>query len=103
MSVDGFKSVHELLSFIRGNHAIEDLIAGTWYQSGIVLRNNGCLIRDMSVHIADKDPRQVELGKTVPPEFQRRGFAAEALSLLLNTLFVERNAPTKRNELFASP
>jgi hypothetical protein len=40
----GSKSVDELLSFIRDNHAIEALTAGTWYQSRIVLKNNRGLI-----------------------------------------------------------
>jgi len=94
----GSKSIDELLSFIRDNHAMEALTAGTWYQLGIVLKNNGCLIGDVGVHIADKDPRQVELGITVAPEFQRRGVAAEALSLLLNTLFVDLG----KHRVFAS-
>lgn len=37
----GSKSIDELLSFIKDNRAIEALTAGTWYQLGIVLKNNG--------------------------------------------------------------
>ncbi len=37
----GSKSIDEVLSFIRDNHAIEALTAGTWYQLGIVLKTMG--------------------------------------------------------------
>jgi len=94
----GPKSIDEILSFIKENHAIEALTAGTWYQLGIVLRNNGCLIGDLGVHIADRDPRQVEFGITVAPQFQRHGFAAEAVNLLLNALFVNLG----KHRVFAS-
>jgi RimJ/RimL family protein N-acetyltransferase len=92
------QSLEDVFFFIKRNQAIEALTVGAWYQLGIALRDTGHLIGDLGIHIADADPRQVEFGITVAPKFQRRGFAAEAATLLLSTLFVKLG----KHRVFAS-
>lgn len=58
-----------------------------WSQVGIVLRATGQLIGDAGFRIAPEDPRQAEIGITLDPAFQHRGYASEALRTLLRHLF----------------
>jgi RimJ/RimL family protein N-acetyltransferase len=58
---------------------------GTWLQLGIVA--DDALVGDLGVHTRADDPRQVELGITLDPAHQGRGYAAEALGAVLDHLF----------------
>jgi RimJ/RimL family protein N-acetyltransferase len=59
----------------------------TWCQLGIRLLDRGQLIGDLGVHFQADQPHQVEIGFTVAPGHQRRGFGAEAVTGLLGHLF----------------
>ncbi len=61
----------------------------TWFQLAIRL-SSGELIGDLGVHF-EEDPRQVEIGFTLAPEHQGRGFASEAVTALLDRLFTEHD------------
>jgi RimJ/RimL family protein N-acetyltransferase len=56
----------------------------TWTQ--LAVRLDGALVGDLGLHWCE-DPRQVELGVTIDPAWQRRGLAAEALRGLIGHLF----------------
>ncbi len=60
---------------------------GTWFQLGIVSLASRELIGDCGLHFRREEPRQVELGITLAPAHQGRGFANEALSRVLDYLF----------------
>lgn len=61
---------------------------GEWYQIAIELTETGQMIGDCAVHILDDDiPRQAEIGFTLSPEYQGKGFAFEAVTTLLNYIF----------------
>ena len=70
----------------------------TWFQLGIFLRDGQILIGDMGLHFlgagdsGEGNPRAsdtVEIGITVAPDFQGKGFAAEAVGHGLKFLFEE--------------
>lgn len=60
---------------------------GHWFQVAICARGDNRLLGDLAVHFIDE--HQVEIGFTLAPEHQGVGMAREAVSLLLNYLFIE--------------
>jgi RimJ/RimL family protein N-acetyltransferase len=65
----------------------EPNIPGTWLQLAIVRVASGEMIGDCGLHFLKEDGRQVELGITLAPSHQRRGYATEALSGVIDYLF----------------
>ncbi len=64
--------------------------AGEWFQYAMVLRSTGELIGDCAAGTDQQDPRQAEIGFTVRPEYQGRGYATEGTRTLLRYLFGAR-------------
>lgn len=62
-------------------------VPGTWFQLAIVHAATGSVIGDCGLHCRKEDPRQMEIGITLSPRHQGRGFADEAVGCLLNYLF----------------
>ena len=62
-------------------------VPGTWFQLAIIKQPGGQLIGDCGLHCWQNDSRQMELGITLSPHFQRQGFAAEALGAVLDFVF----------------
>jgi len=58
------------------------------HQIGVALRSSGELIGDCGFRTPEIEPFQAELGITLAPEFQGRGYAAEALGALVNYLLL---------------
>jgi RimJ/RimL family protein N-acetyltransferase len=79
-------SVEQLRSYFEKLARMDPDTPGAWYQLGIALRSSGELIGDCGIHILD-DPRLAEIGITVAPRFQRRGYATEALRAIVGYLF----------------
>jgi aminoglycoside 6'-N-acetyltransferase len=63
---------------------------GAWFQFAVALRSNGELIGDCAARTQAGDPRQAEIGYTIAPAHQGRGFATEAGRALLGYLFQAR-------------
>jgi RimJ/RimL family protein N-acetyltransferase len=80
-------SAAEVRAFIAGLAGIGPDTPGRWFQLGIVLRATGELVGDCGLRVSESEPREVEVGITVAPAFQRRGLAGEALRALLGFLF----------------
>jgi aminoglycoside 6'-N-acetyltransferase len=64
--------------------------AGEWFQFAVALRSTGELVGDCAAKPEVDDPRQAEIGFTIAPAHQRRGYATEAVSRLLGYLFESR-------------
>jgi len=79
-----------------GARMIRDLLRqhpdtpGQWFQFGIELRATGELVGDCASGTDLEDPRQAEVGFTLRPDFQGRGYATEAARALLGYLFGAR-------------
>jgi RimJ/RimL family protein N-acetyltransferase len=65
--------------------------AGTWLQYAIALSGNNQLIGDCAIHTLGAEPRIVELGFTLAPEYQGMGYMHEALCALLDYVFGSLN------------
>lgn len=72
---------------IEQQSGLEPDTPGTWFQLAIVERASGALIGDIGLHFHLDDPRQAEVGITLAPSSQGRGYAAEALERVLAYLF----------------
>ena len=60
---------------------------GEWCQFAVALRATGQLIGDCAAMPRADDPRQCEIGFTIAPRRQGRGYATEAVRLLVGYLF----------------
>ncbi|SMC65594.1 GNAT family N-acetyltransferase [Papillibacter cinnamivorans] len=78
------KSVREAAGFIAGI-AQEPDIPGTWFQLALCLKEGGGLIGDAGIHFIDAD--QAEIGYTLAPAFQGRGYATEGAAAMFAWLF----------------
>lgn len=72
---------------IEGQREIEPSIPGTWLQLAIVEKATGVLVGDCGLHCRKDDPRQMELGVTLAPSHQGRGYATEALGCVIDFVF----------------
>jgi RimJ/RimL family protein N-acetyltransferase len=61
--------------------------ANTWFQFGIYIQQTLELIGDLGLHFQDEKHRTVEIGFTIAPAFQRRGYAYEAVREILQYVF----------------
>jgi RimJ/RimL family protein N-acetyltransferase len=62
-------------------------IPGTWLQLAIVRTDSGEMIGDCGLHFLEGDGRQVELGITLAPPHQGRGYATEGLAGVIDHVF----------------
>ena len=75
----------EAAGLIRSFESLEWDTPGTWFQLAVRERGSGHLVGDVGVHFVDED--RVEIGFTIDPTHQRKGFATEAVVALLDHLF----------------
>jgi RimJ/RimL family protein N-acetyltransferase len=61
--------------------------AGGWVQLSVEDRETGRLIGDVGISPADNDPGVIKIGYTIAPEFQRAGYATEAVRALIDYAF----------------
>jgi aminoglycoside 6'-N-acetyltransferase len=63
-------------------------VPGAWHQVAIQLKSTGELAGDCAFCVLEEDPPvQAEIGFTLAPAHQRRGYATEAVTELLRYLF----------------
>ena len=60
---------------------------GEWMQFGIEVSEIGKLVGDCAIHLRKENPLIAEMGITISDLYQRRGYAKEAMSGLMNFLF----------------
>ena len=77
---------HDAEQLVAKMHALDPDTPGTWFQLGITLGDE--LIGDCGLHFLDAE--QVELGITLSPAHQGRGYAAESVARVLKYLFADR-------------
>lgn len=81
------REIGEIESFLTKNRAVRLNARNQWLQLAVCLKD-GTLIGDIGIHFLD-DEAQVELGYTIAPEFQNRGYAREAVKGITGHLFSE--------------
>lgn len=74
-------------AFIAEQQTAQPRVPGRWLQIALEERGSGELIGDCALRADDHDTRLAEIGITVARAHQRRGYAREALSHLLDHAF----------------
>jgi RimJ/RimL family protein N-acetyltransferase len=72
---------------IAGQRNARPGVAGTWFQLAFIEQVSGKLIGDCGLHCLEDDPRQIELGITLSPDYQGRGYAEEGLRSVIEFVF----------------
>jgi RimJ/RimL family protein N-acetyltransferase len=78
----------EALTFVNHQMNNNPDIPGTWFQFAIALAETNKLIGDCALHTPSAEPRIVEIGYTLAPEYQGKGYASEAVGALLQFIFL---------------
>ena len=73
--------------FIRQMMTAHPDTPGEWFQFAVALRATGQLIGDCAAMVRADDPSQCEIGFTIAARYQGRGYATEAVRLLVGYLF----------------
>lgn len=79
------QNIEDVGKFIAGTTPFINL-PDTWLQLAILLRGTNNLIGDIGLHFLD-DISQVEIGYTLDPAYQGKGYALESINALLRYLF----------------
>lgn len=74
-------------AFVQAQIAQKPDEPGTWLQYAIALADSNQLIGDCAVHTLQAEPRMVEIGYTLAPEHQGKGYIHEALGGLFGYIF----------------
>src|SRR5271170_4736769 len=69
--------------FIRQMKTAHPDTPGEWFQFAVVLRATGQLAGDCAAMPRADDPSQCEIGFTIAPRYEGRGYATEAVRLLV--------------------
>jgi len=72
---------------IESQRQSEPGVPGTWFQLAIVDKLEKRMIGDCGLHCRQDDPAQMEVGITMAPSHQGRGYATEALECVLDFIF----------------
>ncbi len=79
-------SLYEVEQFIRKMRGIAPCTPDTWLQVAVCLKDCGTMIGDVGLHFL-ADSTQMEIGYTISPHHQRKGYATEAVRAILGYLF----------------
>ncbi len=92
------ESLEDVEKFIASLQSNAFDTPGLWFQFAIRIKETGLLVGDLGTHVLVGDPRQTEIGFTLAPAFQGRGYATEAVTGILSYLF----GPIHKHRVFAS-
>lgn len=73
--------------FIREMESSRPGVPGEWFQFAVESKEAGTLIGDCALKVDEHEPCTAEVGFTLAREHQGKGFAAEAVSRLLDYAF----------------
>lgn len=62
-------------------------VPGEWYQIALEERSGETLVGDLALRVDAREPREAEVGFTLAPTQQGKGYATEAVHALLGYLF----------------
>ncbi|HOA14775.1 MAG TPA: GNAT family protein [Bacillota bacterium] len=82
------ESLESIRKFTIANATAPSFQPGVYTQLAIIKRQDGSLIGDMAVILKD-DGAQAEIGFSLIPENQGKGYAAEAVTAIISHLFYE--------------
>ena len=75
------------LALIESMQSLRLGTPGEWYQLAIEGKDEGRLVGDLATKVDAHEPREMEVGFTLAPEHQGKGYASEAVTGLLDHAF----------------
>ncbi len=75
------------ITLIEALQGAQPGVPGVWYQFALEDRSSGTLVGDLALKVDQAEPRVAEVGFTLAPEEQGKGFGTEALGALLGFAF----------------
>jgi RimJ/RimL family protein N-acetyltransferase len=90
--------VDEIRTFIKDQSPLEMDTPGTWFQLGIFLRASNTLAGDCGFRFPPEETQQAEIGISLSPAYQGKGYATEVLCRCLDFLFDDLD----KHRVFAS-
>ncbi|KJR44511.1 Ribosomal-protein-serine acetyltransferase [Desulfosporosinus sp. I2] len=79
--------IEQAVEFVKEQMDFEPGIPDSWFQIAIELKNTGNLVGDLAIHTLPQDINQAEIGFTLNPSYQNKGFGIEAVRNLLGLIF----------------
>ncbi|SMP59267.1 GNAT family N-acetyltransferase [Anoxynatronum buryatiense] len=77
----------QAVAFVKEQMNFEPDIPDTWFQIAVELKDTGKLIGDCAIHTLPHDTNQVEIGFSLDPLYQNKGFGTELVKCLLEYIF----------------
>jgi RimJ/RimL family protein N-acetyltransferase len=77
----------QAVEFVKKQMNSEPGIRDTWFQIAVELKDTGIIIGDLAIHTLAEDINQVEIGFSLNPIYQNKGFGIEAVKCLLGYIF----------------
>lgn len=84
-------TIRQAAAFIQAEQDKRFGQAGQWVQYGLENKKTGRIIGDCAIKLREEDTRMAEIGITISHLEQKKGYAKEALSAILNYLFSLEN------------
>jgi len=81
------RTIEDTFAFIEPLVSVELTTPGTWLALVITLTDTGKLIGDIGLRFPEKETWQVELGISLDPAYQKKGYASEAALAVIQYAF----------------
>jgi len=81
------RTIEDTLAFVEPLVSVEPTTPGTWLALVITLPETGKVIGDIGLRFPEKETYQVELGTSLDPAYQRKGYASEAMLAVIQYAF----------------
>ena len=81
------QTLEEIERFIGKMQGIQPGAPGEWLQLAVCLKDSSVMVGDIGLHFLPGEDRQAEIGYTISPAHQRKGYATEAVGAAVNYLF----------------
>jgi RimJ/RimL family protein N-acetyltransferase len=80
-------TLQDATAFVESLRGEEPGVPGEWFQVALEAHAEGVLVGDLALHVDADEPRIAEVGFTLAPDHQGKGYATEALAGYLDWLF----------------
>ncbi len=74
-------------AFVESLQGATPGVPGEWFQFALEARSDGILVGDLALKVDADEPREAEVGFTLAPAQQGKGYGTEALTALLDYAF----------------
>lgn len=81
------KTLDEIKEFILDLESVQLNEPDAWLQLAVCLKETGEMIGDIGMHFHPEEATQAEIGYTISPAHQRKGYATEAVRAIVGYLF----------------